>query len=140
MREIVSRWGIDKSDCESLIDGLLDVTGVNDFFDQVRYRPLLLSVGKRFIAGKSDADVASICNNLASCYRAIGDLPEALKWQLREKESTETLFPDGVHPDLVQSYNNLSLIYKAMGDRPEAKRWRAKADAVNAELKRRGWK
>ena len=46
------------------------------------------------------------------------------------------LYPDGVHPDILESYRNLSIVYRAAGELERAAEFTRKGDEVEAKLKR----
>ena len=67
--------------------------------------------------------------NLSESRRAIGYYEEALAIRLK-------LYPDGVHPHIVNSYLNLSLAWQQVGDVGRKEEYAKKADEVKTKLKR----
>ncbi|GBE53597.1 tetratricopeptide repeat protein [bacterium BMS3Bbin14] len=68
-------------------------------------------------------ELANICNNLGSCYSALGKRQEAFEASLRAVEICEQLAaadPGAFRPDLAGSLSNLGNRYSALGKRQEA--------------------
>ena len=63
--------------------------------------------------------LATLSNNTAEIYIAMGDLPKSLEYGLKSIEIFEKILsPD--HPDLATSYNNIAETYRAIGDLPKS--------------------
>jgi len=88
------------------------------------YLPHAISLWEAFNS-KQNLDLAILSTNVAMCERAIGNYPEALKWQLKDIEISERVLPPD-HPNLAISYSNLSGIYRDLGDANEALKWQLK--------------
>ncbi len=63
--------------------------------------------------GDNTAELAYLTNNLSIIYLEMGQLDQALEFQLKTMEIWEKVL-DKNHPDLAASYNNISTIYYAM--------------------------
>ncbi|MDR3051364.1 MAG: tetratricopeptide repeat protein, partial [Oscillospiraceae bacterium] len=121
VRAVARRLEIGMGDCETLIDHLCGVATGDDFRRKAAIRPHMESVASAF--NEKSAGYARLCHELSGVLEDMGNLPEALDWQLKDKKIREALYPDGVHPHLAITYNNLALIYHDMGDLPEALTW-----------------
>ena len=74
-------------------------------------------------------DLANSYSNLSGICQDMGNLPQALEFQLKSvKIREEVLAPD--HPDLATAYNDLSLIYMEMGNLPLALEFQLKANGI----------
>jgi tetratricopeptide (TPR) repeat protein len=80
-------------------------------------------------AEETDADLATLANNLSMLHRDMGQPDRALEFQLKDIEISEKIL-DKNHPDLATSYNNVSSIYKAMGQLDRALEFQLKANDI----------
>jgi len=78
-------------------------------------------------------DKATSYNNIASIYKAMGDLNKSLEYSIKALEIQERLFL-GDHKDKATSYNNIGLIYKAMGDLNKSQEYYTKALEIQERL------
>ncbi|MCU0290363.1 MAG: tetratricopeptide repeat protein [Acidobacteria bacterium] len=77
-------------------------------------------------AEETDADLATLANNLSMLHRDMGQPDRALEFQLKDIEISEKIL-DKNHPDLATSYNNVS---KAMGQLDRALEFQLKTVAI----------
>jgi len=68
---------------------------------------------------EADEDLATLANNLCTIYYSLGQLDQALAFQLKAVAIREKVLSAG-HPDLATAYNNLSQIYQALGQLDKA--------------------
>ena len=130
VKQVMQKEKVTLDDCKGFIGKLLDAA--NDFFSEVKYRPFIVQAAECF----RDVDelVSRLYNALSWIHQDMGNLPEALKWQMKDIEIVEALYPEGKHPSLATSYNNLSSIHQDMGNLPEALAWQMKAMKIKEAL------
>ena len=96
------------------------------------YLPHAISLLEAFNA-KQTLILAFLSSNVSLCERAIGNYPEALKFQFKAVESIERILtPD--HSYLANSYSHLSLIYSDLGDANEALKFQLKAVEIHERV------
>jgi tetratricopeptide (TPR) repeat protein len=80
-------------------------------------------------------NLASLYNNIANCYRRMGNIGEAHKQITRAIDILESAAPQGLQDRLVASaYHSRALIFGAEGRDLEALEWFRKADAYRQNL------
>lgn len=126
------RTSPDAEKCKNLIESLTSKlylkSGENPIAKQPYLRfaeSLLRHIGK----GKNDENLANLANNLSTRYWDLGNLPEALKFQLKDIIIKEKVLKPN-DPDLATSYNNISSIYKELGDFKHALEYQLEALAI----------
>ena len=139
VQAVTKRTGITFENYETLIEQMSDIAAEGDFFRRKKIWPYLAHVATQVDEYRPEPEpaVAILYNNLAFIYREMGNFPAALKWQLKDKDITEALYPDGLHPELATSYDNLASIYKDMGDPSSlsnALDWQLKAKDIREKL------
>jgi len=80
-----------------------------------------------------DKNLATLANNLALIYQALGQLEKALEFQMKSLKIREEIL-DPNHPDLATSYNNLATIYKALGQLEKALEFQMKSLKIREEI------
>ncbi len=110
----------DIENCFAVIDNIgwkLKTKPVENPLDKTKYIPYSLAL-LHYLAAQHK-DIATLSNNLSNIYQAMGNLPQALDFQLKAIEIYEKILAFD-HPDLATSYSNLSNIYQDMGNLPQA--------------------
>jgi len=78
---------------------------------------------------EADEDLATLANNLSLIYQALGQLDQALAFQLKTIEIYEKVL-DKEHPWIATSYNNLSTIYQSLGQLDQALEFQLKTTEI----------
>ncbi len=78
-------------------------------------------------------DLATLCNNISSIYRNIGEFEKALEFQKKSLKIKEEIL-NLKHPDIATSYNNISLIYQDTGELEKALEFQKKALNLKKEI------
>ena len=95
-----------------------------------------------------DEEVATLANNLALRYQALGDLSKALKYNQKALGICESVLASD-HPSLANSYNNIAAIYFDMTEYGSAKVYIEKTVGIYERIfpgghpnldKARGWR
>lgn len=113
--------------CRTLLNSfirLLRGEDIDNKLDKAFYIPYALALLNHF--NNQNHDVATLANNLASIYQALGNLPQALVFQLKALDIDKAIF-GSEHSYLANSYNNLSVIYKRLGSLSKALSYQQRA-------------
>jgi tetratricopeptide (TPR) repeat protein len=93
--------------------------------------PFAVSIANNL--SSKDKNIATLLNNIASIYRAMGELEKSLEFRLKDLTLKEEILGDK-DPSLATSYNNIALIYKDMGELEKALEFQLKALTIREEV------
>ena len=137
IQEVVRyRTSPDTEKCKNLIESLTSKLYLESRENPIRKQPYLQpaeSLLRHFNKVRNDENLASLANNLSTRHRDLGNLPEALKFQLQAIAIRKEVL-DMNNPDLAASYNNLAMIYLDLKNYPLALEYEEKSVAIYQRL------
>lgn len=96
--------------------------------NKAKYIPYSIALFQQIDAQHNN--IADLANNLSVIYRNMGNLPQALEFQLKVIEIKEKVLEPN-HPDLATAYNNLALVYWNIGNLKDAMKSQEKAIKIH---------